>query len=225
MYFDPLYWIMLAPCFLLSLYASWKVKSTFAKYSKTPSLRGETGAQVAKAILRNEGLEQISVEQTQGMLSDFYDPGHKVLKLSPEVYGESSVAALGVAAHETGHAVQDKEKYGWMTLRSALVPAANLGTMAAYPLMLLGIFMHSANLVKLGIVFFSLAVLFYFITLPVELNASSRAVVLLKKGGLITTEEEKGVRQVLQAAALTYLAAALTALVQLLYFIMRSREE
>lgn len=224
MIFDPLYLMMLLPCFLLSLYATIKVKSSFAKYSQIPSARGRTGAQVAEEILHLQGINDVTIERTEGTLGDYYDPGKKILKLSPEVYSESSISALGVAAHESGHAVQDAQKYGWMRIRSALVPAANLGTMGAYPLIFLGLILQSGGLMKLGIVLFSLAVLFYFITLPVEFNASSRAVALLKKGGLITIEEEKGVKQVLQAAALTYLAAALTALVQLLYYIMRSRD-
>jgi Zn-dependent membrane protease YugP len=222
LFFDP-YMIIVIPFLLLSLYASYKVKSTFNKYAQVASYRGLTGAQAARELLHYKGLD-IPVEMSRsGFLSDHYDPEQKVLRLSPEVYESNSVAALGVAAHETGHALQQKDGYAALALRSSLVPAANFGSNGGIILFMIGLFVNLPILLKLGIIFFSLAVLFYIITLPVEFNASSRAVALLTSSGIITRQEEGGVRAVLSAAALTYVAAALTAIAQLVRLILIAR--
>lgn len=222
MFFDP-YFILLIPFFLLSLYASFKVKSTFNKYAQVPCDRGITGAQAAREVLHYKGLD-VPVEMSQaGFLSDHYDPGQKVLRLSPEVFNSNSVAAVGVAAHEAGHAIQHSEGYAPLALRSTLVPVANFGSNGGIILFMIGLFVHIPVLLKLGIIFFSLAVLFTLITLPVEFNASSRAIALLTGNGIITRQEEKGVRSVLGAAAMTYVASALMAIMELVRLILIAR--
>lgn len=223
--FDPLYLIMVMPFVLLSIYASIKVKTTFSKYSEVRSYSGITGRDAALRLLHQGGLNDINVEEGQGFLGDYYDPSKRRLSLSPEVYESNSIAALGVAAHETGHAFQHYQGYLPLKLRSSLVPAANIGSNAGWIMAIIGLFLHSGILLNIGIILFSLAVIFYIITLPVEFNASSRAVALLTSSGIIIKEEERFVRDVLNAAALTYLAAALTAVGQLLYLLFLSRRE
>lgn len=221
-YFDPLYIILVMPFVLLSLYASIRVKTTFDRYSKYGSQSGLTGAEVARELLWRGGLRDVSVEPGGGFLSDFYDPLKKRLSLSPDVYESNSIAALGVAAHETGHAFQDAQGYLPMRVRAGLVPLAGIGTNAGWLLAIVGLIFHAGPLIHLGILLFTIAVLFYVVTLPVEFNASSRAVKLLADNGIILRDEEKAVRQVLGAAALTYLAAALTAVGQLIYLLVLS---
>lgn len=228
-FFDPLYFVMLIPAIALSIWAQVKVKSAFERYSKVAPSSHAAGAEAAERILRQNGLGDVKVEVGEGMLTDFYDPRRKVLKLSPEVYQGRSLAALGIAAHEAGHALQHARGYAPLKLRSGLVPAANFGSQMAFPLIFLGfLFARSGAsisplLINLGILAFSIAVLFQVVTLPVEFNASRRAMAVLEESGLITAEEREPTRAVLNAAALTYMAAALAAVLQLLYFILRSQ--
>ncbi|MEN3012702.1 MAG: zinc metallopeptidase [Dictyoglomus thermophilum] len=216
---DPTY-ILLLPALILSIYASMKVRSTFLYYSEIPNSRRLTGREAAEIILKSIGLNDVKIEPIPGTLTDHYDPTTKVLRLSEPVYSEPSVAALGVAAHEIGHAIQHATGYYALALRSSLVPVANIGTNLAFPLFFLGFIFGSPSLMNIGILAFSLAVLFYLITLPVEINASKRAQEVLLSLGLVTQKEAEGVKKVLNAAALTYLAAALTALLNLLRLIL-----
>jgi Zn-dependent membrane protease YugP len=221
--FDPVYFIFMAPAMLLALYAQLKVKSAYARMSRVPSARGLSGAEAAVRILHSAGIQDVKVEQTQGWLSDHYDPKSKVLRLSPEVYQGRSLASVGIAAHEAGHALQHAVNYGPLTLRSAIVPVAGIGSWLAWPMIMIGFFMGAMNLVTLGILLFSVLVIFQIITLPVEFNASSRAKVVLASTGIVADQKElQGVASVLNAAALTYVAATITAIAQLLYFLLRS---
>lgn len=207
------------PGLILSLWASAKVKSTFAKYNRVPLRGGLTAAQAARQILDGNGLYSVRIERVQGNLSDHYDPRSNIVRLSDSTFSSSSVAAVGVAAHEVGHAIQHAAHYGPASLRSAIVPVANIGSGAAVPLILIGLFLNMVGLVYLGIILFSLAVLFQLVTLPVEFNASRRALQTLNDTGMVTSEESAGVSKVLSAAALTYVAALLSSLLQLVYFI------
>jgi Zn-dependent membrane protease YugP len=225
MFFDPLYLILVMPFMLLSLFASIKVQTTFNRYRQQRASSGMTGAEAASAILQSGGLYNVRVEEQGGFLSDYYDPNKKVLALSPDVYEGDSLASLGGAAHEAGHAFQDAKGYLPLRFRAGLVPLAGIGSNAGWLLAIGGLFFHSGFMLNLGIALFSMAVLFYVVTLPVEYNASSRAVALLTGSGIITRSEEKAVRSVLSAAALTYLAAALTAIGQLLYLLFLSRRD
>lgn len=219
---DPLYWLMMAPVLILSVFASWRVKSAFKKYSKIGSQSRMTGAQVAEAILRRNGLSHVGVSEARGFLSDHYDPSKKVVKLSPNVYNSNSVAAVGVAAHETGHAVQHAKAYGPLTLRNMMVPVASIGSNFAWIIIIAGFLLNTLGLVKIGIVLFSAVVVFQLITLPVEFNASSRAKLMLQEYGLVSQSDVRGVNKVLNAAAMTYVAAAASAIMTLLYFLIRS---
>jgi hypothetical protein len=216
--------LILIPAIALALYAQFKVQSTFRRYSEIPSGTGYTGAQVAAELLRRRGITDVKVEPVQGMLGDHYDPRTKVLRLSPDVYGSNSLAAIGVAAHEAGHAVQHREGYTALALRSAIVPVATIGTSAAWILFIIGWITSSPNLVNIGILLFLGYIAFAVITLPVEFNASNRAVALLQGEGLVLPQEAQGVRAVLNAAALTYVAAAAMAISQLLrMLVLRGR--
>lgn len=218
---DPLYLFMLIPGFLLAGWASLKVKSTFARYSQIPSSRRLSGAETARRILRSNGIHDVHVEETQGMLSDHYDPRSKVVRLSPEVYRQPSVASMAVAAHEVGHALQHAKGYAPLVLRSAAVPLAQLGSYAPWIIMIGGFLLHVLELVYVGVALFSVTVLFQLITLPVEFNASSRAKVQLAQMGLVSNADANGVSKVLSAAAMTYVAAAVTAIMTLLYYLLR----
>ncbi len=213
-FFDPTF-VLLLPALLFAAYAQIKVSRTFARYGQVATARGHTGAEVAAELLRRRGAADVTVEPVQGMLADHYDPRTKTLRLSPEVFGSSSVAAVGVAAHEAGHALQHQEGYAPLALRSAIVPAAQIGTSAAWILFLLGLLLRTPRLMDLGILFFLGYVLFALVTLPVEFNASSRAVRVLQGEGFVLPQEVEGIRAVLNAAALTYLAAAAMAVLQL----------
>jgi hypothetical protein len=219
---DPLYWMMMIPVLLLSLFASIKVKSTFSKYSRVASASGMTGAEVATQILRRNGLTNVSVTETGGFLSDHYDPMKKVVRLSPNVFRSNSISAIGVAAHETGHAVQHAKAYSPLVLRNAMVPVANIGSSLSWIIIIAGFIFGAMGLVKAGIVLFSVVVFFQLVTLPVEFNASSRAKEMLASYGLISETELVGVRKVLSAAALTYVAAAASSVVTLVYFLIRA---
>jgi len=222
MFFDPAYLIFLAPGLALSLWASWRVKSSFRKYSGIRSIRGMTGAQAAAELLRQGGISDVSIERSNGMLSDHYNPVTKKLALSDEVYSSTSVAAIGIASHEAGHALQHAQHYGPLWLRSTLVPTANIGSNLGYIVMLGGLFLQSQGLVLVGALMFSAVLLFQVVTLPVEFNASNRAKALVLKQGIIHPNEIEGVNRVLNAAALTYVAAVVSTLLTLLYFLIRA---
>jgi len=222
-FWDPTM-VLLIPAILLSLYAQFKISSAFKQYSKIRSHSGLTGAQAARALLNSNGLFDVRVERIGGRLSDHYDPRTRVINLSEDVYQSNSLASVAVAAHETGHALQHASGYFPMRLRSAFVPAANLGSGAGPILIMVGLFMPSLGwLLQLGIWAFTFAVLFQIITLPVEYNASHRALSLLQKRNLLGMEEVRGARSVLNAAALTYVAAALAAVLTLARFILIAR--
>ncbi|MEG0133285.1 MAG: zinc metallopeptidase [Clostridium sp.] len=215
MYYDPTM-IILIPALIISIWAQAKIKSSYAKYSKIYSRNRYTGGQVARIILDGYGLFDIPVLVTGGHLTDHYDPSNRVVKLSSDVYNSTSLASIGVAAHEIGHAIQHKEGYTPIKIRSALVPVANIGSKASWVLFFIGIVFAITPLVNLGIIFFSAAVLFQLVTLPVEFNASSRAIDILKAKNILYEDEISGAKNVLTAAALTYVAAAVTAIAQLL---------
>ena len=207
---------------LLSLAASAKLRSTFAVYKKVRSHSGITGAEAAQRILRAAGITDVQVVPIRGSLTDHYDPRTKTVSLSEDIYGRKSLAAVGVAAHECGHAIQDAINYAPLNIRSAIVPVANLGSSLSWPIFLAGLIFSMRSLLMLGIVLFSLAVLFQLVTLPVEFNASSRALRLLESTGILSCEENKGAKKVLTAAALTYVAALASSILQLLRLIILS---
>ncbi|MDA0747669.1 MAG: zinc metallopeptidase [bacterium] len=213
--------VLVIPGFLLALWAQYKVKSTFSKYSETVSRRGLTAEQIARDILKRGGLS-VNVEHVPGDLSDHYDPRDHTLRLSDSTYGSRSLAAIGVAAHEAGHAFQHARGYVPLSLRSNLVPVANFGSWLGMPLFFIGLFLQSGILLQLGIVFFSFAVLFGLITLPVEFNASNRAIAILRDGGYLAEDEIPAARKVLNAAAWTYVASALVAVLHLLRLLILS---
>jgi Zn-dependent membrane protease YugP len=222
LHFDPLYLLFLAPGMLLSLWASFKVKSTFRRYSEVPARSGYSGAQAAAELMQRKGIRNVRVEEVDGFLSDHYDPSERVLRLSSDVYHGRSLAALGVAAHEAGHAIQHATDYGPLKFRSWVVKPAQIGSNFGMILSGIGVAMASTQMIWAGIVLFSAFVIFTLITLPVEFNASSRAVQVLESSGMVTSSEAPGARAVLNAAALTYVAGAITAIMQLLYFLMRA---
>jgi Zn-dependent membrane protease YugP len=219
---DPLYWMMMIPVFIFSLYASFKVKSTYKKMSKVMTRSGMTGADMAKHILQNGGLSHVKVVETKGFLSDHYDPTKKVVRLSHNVYNSTSAAAVGVAAHETGHALQDAQGYSPLVLRNMMVPIASIGSNLSWIILIAGFILGATGLVKIGILLFTVVVFFQIITLPVEFNASSRAKEILKSRQLVSVGELKAVNSVLNAAAMTYVAAALSSVMTLLYFLIRA---
>lgn len=217
-YIDPTY-LILIPAILISAWAQFKVSSTFNKYSTVRSINGYTGAQVARILLNDAGLQEVEIQQVPGRLSDHYDPRAKVLRLSSDVYGSTSVASIGVAAHEVGHAIQDKESYSALVFRNAIVPVVNFSSSLSWILFFIGILLSYSTLVTIGIILFSVVVLFQLVTLPVEFNASSRALKLLEARGILYDKEVEEARKVLSAAALTYVAATLMAVLQLVRLI------
>jgi uncharacterized protein len=222
MYFDPFWLLIAVPTTLLSLWASWNVKATFKKYSQVASRRGWTGAEAARELISRRGAHGVRVEETSGFLSDHYDPGAKVLRLSPDVYHGRSLSALGVAAHEAGHAIQHATNYGPLGFRSLIVRPATIGSNLGTVIAGLGLAAQSTGMVWVGVVMFSAFVLFTLVTLPVEFDASNRAVAALEASGMIEPFEVPGTRAVLRAAAMTYVAAAVSAILQLLYFLWRA---
>ena len=223
--FDWTYLILVLPCVLLSLWASSNVNSTFNKYSKQLSTRRITGAEAARRVLAANGVYGVRIDRVSGNLTDHFDPKTNVIRLSDSVYDNASTAAIGVAAHEAGHAVQYAQGYGPIKLRAAIIPVTNIGSKLAMPLILIGLllsFMENFSFffVYLGIACFGLSLVFQLVTLPVEFNASRRAMVALEEGGILTDEERKGAKKTLKAAALTYVAATATALAQLLRLIL-----
>ncbi len=215
-YYDPTYLLVLIGA-VISMIASARVNGTYAKYNKVRSISGMTGADAASRILNQAGLYGVRIEHISGNLTDHYDPRDKVLRLSDSVYGSASIAAIGVAAHECGHAIQDEEEYFPLKFRNSLVPVANIGTKAGIPIILIGVLLAgSQTLINIGVVLFSLGVLFQLVTLPVEFNASSRAISILDGTGMLYGDEVKGAKKVLGAAAMTYVAAAAASILSLL---------
>ena len=215
------YLIFMIPALLLSLWASFRTKSAFKKYQKVRTARGMTGAEAAQEMLQRAGIFDVKIVQSQGFLSDHYNPVNKTLALSPPVYGSNSVSAIGVACHEAGHAIQHATKYAPLWLRSALVPMANIGSTLSYIIILAGLLLlQSQTTVYFGILLFSAVVLFQIVTLPVEYDASARAKRLAVENGIILPQEREGMDRVLNAAALTYVAAAVSSVMTLLYYLM-----
>jgi hypothetical protein len=213
--------MIMAPVLLLSLWATIKVKRTFSKYSRIETTGGLTGADVARKILQRNGLN-VEVIETDGFLSDHYDPSSRVVRLSHDVYSSASVSAVGVAAHETGHALQHASEYSPLVLRNSMVPVAKIGSSFAWIIIAVGFVLGALGLVKVGIVLFSAVVFFQLVTLPVEFNASTRAKEMLSSYGILSETEISGVNKVLTAAAMTYVAAAISSLATLLYFLIRA---
>lgn len=220
-YYDSSF-IVLIPALIISAWAQMKITSTFNKYSRINSMNGYTGAQVARKLLDSHGLFNIPVELVNGRLTDHYDPVNRVMRLSSDVYYGTSVASIGVAAHETGHAFQHQERYSPLMIRNSIVPIVNFGSNASWIIFFLGFFFGLPRLLNIGIILFSGVVIFQLITLPVEFNASNRALVLLENTGILYGDEVNGARAVLKAAAMTYVAAAITAIAQLLRLIILS---
>ena len=220
-FFDPTYFIFMVPAFILMLIAQFYVSSSYNKWSQVPSKIRISGADAAQKLISSNGLYNVRIEPTRGKLTDHYDPHSKVLRLSQGVYQGGSVAALAIAAHELGHAMQDKEEYFPLRLRSAIVPMVNIGSYLGWILLLIGLLLQLQNIAWLGVLVFSGGAIFALATLPVEFNASARAKTMLQNSGIIYTNEEmRGVNQVLNAAALTYIAGLITAIMQLLYYAM-----
>ncbi len=219
MYFSPTYWLYMAPGMLLVMFASWYVKAAYKKWSKVPAQSRLSGYEAAQKLISVGGLYGVQIESIRGKMSDHYDPRSKTLRLSNGVGQGRSVAALAIAAHELGHAMQDAEDYIPLKLRSAMVPMVNIGSNLGWILIMAGLFFNWLNIAWLGVAFFAGGALFALMTLPVEFNASARAKTLLAETGIIQTEEERrGVNNVLNAAALTYVAALVTSVLQLLYY-------
>ncbi len=219
-YFDPRYILFMAPAFIIMMLVQWYVNSAYQRWSKVPTRTRMTGAQAAQHLIQRGGLAGVSVEGISGKMTDHYDPRTKVLRLSSGVYQSSSVAAMAIAAHELGHALQDQEDYIPLKFRSALVPAVNIGSYLGWILIIIGLLLGFTQLSWLGVAIFSAGAIFALATLPVELNASARARAMLTESGLIVgSDEMRGVNNVLNAAALTYVAALITAILQLLYYV------
>ena len=216
MFFDQYYLLLVLPTVILSMIAQFFVKSTFSKYSRVRSSRNITGSQAASLIMQKNNISNVGIESVRGSLTDHYDPRSKKLRLSEPVYGQASIAALGVAAHEAGHAIQHARSYGPLVLRSGLVPVANIGSRFGPWIAIAGLVFTIPILLDIGIFLFGGAVLFYLITLPVEFNASARALSILRDENILNASELKGAQKVLTAAALTYVASALTAIMSLL---------
>ena len=219
-YYDPLYYILVLPAVVLAVIAQTRVHGTFRKYSQWGNSAGMTGAQAARYILERNGVQGGEIEQVPGELTDHYDPRTNVIRLSQSVYGVDSCAAIGVAAHEAGHAVQYAKGYGPIRLRQAIIPVTQVGSNLAIPLVLIGLLFYSETFFALGIFFFALSTVFQLLTLPVEFNASGRAMEALRADSALTEEDLEGARRVLSAAALTYVAALAVSLVQLLRLIL-----
>lgn len=218
-YFDPMYLVFALPALLLAFYAQFKVQSAYRKHSQKSNWRGISGLEAARYLLSSAGLNHIRVEGTRGQLTDHYDPRNETLRLSPQVAHSRSVAALGIVAHEVGHAMQDAQAYAPLRWRTGLVPAVNIGSWLGPILFLIGFLMRAPSLAWVGVIFFAGSAVFALVTLPVELNASGRALQMLRTASLVTGEQEiKGVKSVLNAAALTYVAALAQALSTLLYY-------
>ena len=219
LYFDWTY-LLIIPGMILGLWAQHKVKSAYAEYSRIPTRLGVTAANAVDDLLRRNGNNNVRIGRVSGQLTDHYNPANETLNLSDGVYGSASIAALGIAAHEAGHAMQKHEGYAPLTIRTMIVPAVNICSGLSTPLFFLGLLMSWEPLLTLGIILFAASTVFALVTLPVEFNASNRAVAMLTEGGYVTGEEERGVRKVLNAAALTYVAAAVTSMLSLLRLVL-----
>lgn len=219
-YFDRYYWILIVPAALFAMWAQFKVSSTFNKYSQVASSRGYTAAQVCRQILNDNNLGHIRIEHIAGKLTDHYDPKAGVIRLSDSVYNSSSVASIGVAAHEAGHAVQYSVGYVPIQIRNAVIPISQIGSKLSMPILLFGLFFNSGIMIQIGILLFSTVALFQLVTLPVEFNASSRALATLDQNQLLVDNEVRMARKVLTAAALTYVAALLSSLAQILRLLL-----
>ena len=215
------YLMFMLPGLLLMFYAQYKVKHSFSKYSRITNMRGLTGADAAREVLRQNGVFDVRIERVSGDLTDHYDPNTNVIRLSDNVYGSAPVAAGGVAAHEAGHAVQYAQRYGPIKLRAAIIPICNIGSQLGIPIAVVGAVLDFAGLVYVGIALFAMAVLFQIVTLPVEFNASRRALQTINSASLLSKEESAGARAVLTAAALTYVASMIQAVMTLLYYFTR----
>ena len=222
LFFDPLYLLLAAPGLILALIATVLTRTTFSKYSKIVASSHMTGAQAAQRLLSSQGVNDVTIEQVEGFLSDHYDPTTKTLRLSPDVYGSQSLSAIGVACHEAGHALQHAQSYAWLGMRTALVPATQFGSTGSYIFIMLGMFMRFPGLILIGAVLFSVTVLFSIITLPVEWDASARAKRLMAWSGIVSYNEQQVAAKVLNAAFMTYVASAVTALLMLLYYLIRA---
>ena len=220
MFFYDWTYLLIIPGLILGLWAQFKVKNTYAEYSRIPTRLGRSAASVVDDLLRRNGNHKVRIGHVSGQLTDHYNPGNETLNLSDGVYASNSVAALGIAAHEAGHAMQKHEGYAPLTIRTMIVPAVNICSGLSTPLFFLGLLMSWEPLLTLGILLFAASTVFALVTLPVEFNASNRAVAMLTEGGYVSREEERGVRKVLNAAALTYVAAAVTSLLSLLRLVM-----
>jgi hypothetical protein len=219
MLFDPVYLMYMLPVLLLSFWARYKVSSSFKKYSKVASKRGITGREAARLILDRNGLSDVTVLQIKGELTDHFDPRDNTIRLSEPVFGSASIAAIGIAAHEAGHAVQHKTGYAFIKLRTAIIPVCNIGARYSFLLIMVGLIFSMLQLFWLGVILFGTVAVFQLVTLPVEFNASRRAVEILEATQTLDKSELTGAKKVLSAAALTYVAAMLTSIVQLFYFI------
>lgn len=220
MFFYDWTYLLIIPGLILGIWAQSKVKSAYAEYSRIPTRLGRSAATVVDELLRRNGNSKVRIGRVNGELTDHYNPGNETLNLSDGVYASNSIAALGIAAHEAGHAMQKHDGYAPLKLRTAIVPAVNICSGLSTPLFFLGLLMSWEPLLTLGIILFAASTVFALVTLPVEFNASSRAVAMLTEGGYVTGEEERGVRKVLQAAALTYVASAVTSLLSLLRLVL-----
>ena len=222
--FDSLYWLLTLPALIFSIWAQFKVKSTFRRYSRVGVRSGMTGAEAARAVVDAGGSPGVKIERHQGFLSDHYDPRKKTLRLSPDVYDGRSISAVAVAAHEAGHSIQDAVGYAPLALRSHLVPITQIGANLWFWPFFAGMIFGMTELMWLGVIFFSAVVVFQLVTLPTEFNASNRAKAVLAQTGIVSSQEEAvGVSKVLDAAAMTYVAALVASLMQLLYLILRAR--
>ncbi len=219
---DPLYWVMLLPALGLAGYASYLTNATFKKYREYGASSQMTGAQAAQRLLQDAGIRDVSIEEVGGFLSDHYDPSAKALRLSPDVYNSQSLSAIGVACHEAGHALQHAEGYQWLQMRSSLVPVVGFASNASYFVLLAGMFMGFPSLMAVGILLFSASVLFSLVTLPVEWDASARAKKLMVQAGIVSDREAVAAGKVLNAAFLTYVASAVSSLLTLVYYLIRS---
>lgn len=220
-FYDYYYVVLVLPAIIFSLVIQFKLKSTYRKYSSVGNMRGITGAQAANMVLSYYGVSDVRVEQVAGTMTDHYDPTQKVIRLSDGVYGSSSIAAIGIACHEAGHAAQHAEGYAPIKIRNSILPVCNIGSKLSIPLLIIGLILGFEPLVWVGIGFFGFTALFQFITLPVEFNASNRAIMVIESNGLLSFEEKIGAQKVLKAAAMTYVAALAVSLAQLLRLILR----
>ncbi len=220
-FYDYYYIILVIPAMLLAVWAQVKVKSTYGKFAKVGNTRGITGAYAAQAVLTHYGINDVRIEQVSGKLSDHYDPKAKVIRLSSEVYGGSSIAAVGIACHEAGHAAQHAENYVPIKVRNTLVPICNIGSTLGVPLAILGYFLGFEPLITVGLLLYAAISLFHLVTLPVEFNASNRAIKVIEETGLLYDDETSGAKKVLKAAAMTYVASLIVALANLLRLVLR----